>query len=86
MCETSQIFLALSEFFKSRVLLSTLVCMAAASVLFFFCMLLVEARELGEGTAQALLLSLVQGGGERTLSFGFPISTDCALANVQHHL
>jgi len=40
----------------------------------------------GEGTAEALLLSLVKGGGERVLSFSFPISTDCALANVQHHL
>lgn len=37
----------------------------------------------GEGTTEALLLSLVKGGGERVLSFRLPISTDCALANVQ---
>lgn len=59
--------------------------MATASVLFLHT--LSESEGVGgEGTAEALLLSLVKGGGERALSFGFPISTDCALANVQYHL
>lgn len=59
--------------------------MAAASVLFWHT--LSESEGVwGEGIAEALLLSLVKGGGERVLSFSFPISTDCALANVQHHL